>query len=303
MLRTRARWVFRPGEVELAQVVMRSPRVIVGHTRARGLPVLELGGARPLRGRGWLWLVRRGEAFVETPAGEQILREGEVLGAPQGRLLRTTPSVDLLQVYFPYAEVRAIEGGLGASEAALMERLVTALGSAGPTENLDRLSELAGALGASTLQRLAREMRTPSTLDSAHRIADLLSAHVSQLDRQPALVDFARRLQQDERRASESLSRHIRTFHAGFKGWRDYLHTLRLELAMGLLAERVAPVKTVAEWLGYRAPHALYHALGRRGLSPDSLRPARGHRPPGGAVPRKPSSPRGPFGASCRSMR
>lgn len=251
------------------QDVWRHPSLIVARTRTRALTTMELGGGANRRNRTWVWIVREGEANLETTRGGVIVRAGEVfVGSEENaRLVRTSEDCDFVQlVGTPSWDSVHEHAKLDAGQTARLVRLVDAL--RGPP-NAAPLSAFLDALtppglGHAGLVEAAETHADP--LDQ--RIAALVARTCSHLERHPGIDDLAGALGLPERRASERVGSYFRRYHLSFEGWRSYVATLRIELAWNLLGGRRLRSTEIATRLGYRSAPALYHALHRRGLTP-----------------------------------
>lgn len=267
---TRATWRFRP-EVEITQRALRASGGIVARVRSRGLPALEIGGGAARGNRRWLWSVARGEAYLETSRGGAIVRAGEIRVEAEGtaRLLHTSADADLVVGHFDGVGAPSLDGRLDRGGRAAHAALLATLEVGDPQASARAVQRLGDVLGLPELGA-AFYVAPP---DPGHaRVAEVVSRRSSRLAEFPAMVDFAEALGRPERRVSETLADYFRAYHASFSGWRSYLSTLRVELALGLLADPRHKTSDIATWLGYRGAPAMYHALARRGLSPDLLR-------------------------------
>lgn len=128
------------------------------------------------------------------------------------------------------------------------------------------------ALGLLGLPAPSLSART-STEDQ--RISRLLMSICKDWVRHPGLDDISDSLGLSIGRTSEILRAYFPRYHSTFDGWRSYAATMRTELAFGMLDARRSSARAVAEWLGYRAPTSMYHALERRNLKPRSVRASR----------------------------
>ncbi len=275
MLITAQRWALVPGEVEMQQQALRHEGLIVARTRTLNLPAMELGGGSQPRERTWAWLVLEGEAHLRTRQGGQLVRAGEVFTDREdgAALLKTTPNAHLIQLVFASSESDCAlpKGALCRATLDLSQRLAFSLAQTSPQNARANLRQIARALGLPDLER-GLEPSVETKAEDA-RLAALVSRQSQALDAHPGVDDFASALGKNERRTSEVLGRYFRRYHASFRGWRAYLATLRVELALGLLCARPrARSEDIARWLGYRSSPAMYHALERRGLSPGAIR-------------------------------
>ncbi len=262
VLRTDYRWQLAD-DTWLAQRAYRAPGLLVGHARTRGFQAQELGGDRRESPGAFVFIAVSGELHVSTRGGEHIVRAGEALRAPAAgtALVGTSPHVELVVVLDRHAE------------AAPVERRSVPLETFGgdPLGWLTRsdggwLHEGRSAPGAWLDPARLRGARGHVPAPGARRLARLVSAHIGALDRYPGVDDLADALGMSERRASEALSAYFRRYHASFGGWRSYLSTVRVELALSAIRQRALPPKRLAARLGYRKVTSLYHALERRGF-------------------------------------
>lgn len=248
MLRTEVGWQLTD-DAWLAQRVHRAPDFLVGHTRARGLGARELGGNRTSLG-AFLFVAAAGELHVRSDAGERIVRAGQALRAPAAgtALVSTSPNVELVVVLDRSA--RGVDEAFGEVPLAGVEDPLRWLAALGP-----------GWVDADRFATARAHVPEPD----AQRLASLVASHIAVPERYPGVDDLAVALGRDERRTSAALGRYFRRYHASFGGWRSYLATIRVELALGALG--TMPASRLAERLGYRRATSLYHALERRGFT------------------------------------
>lgn len=269
MLATHPRWQLVPGAIEMHQDAWRHPAVIVARTRTRGLATMELGGGASPAPRTWVWIVREGEAHLETTRGGVIVRAGEVfVGSEEhARLVRTSERCDLLQVVGARSRDGVFEHApLDVGQRACARSLADALGGSPDPAPIATLLDVLTPPGLDRARVLDAAQTRADGVDQ--RIADLVARACSHLDRHPGVDDLAAWLGIPERRASERVGSYFRRHHASFDGWRSYVATLRVELAWNLLGGRRLRAAEIASRLGYRSAPALYHALHRRGLTP-----------------------------------
>ncbi|MEO0323933.1 MAG: hypothetical protein AAF447_13320 [Myxococcota bacterium] len=266
MLRTRYRWQLSD-EAWLAQRVYRAPDFLVGHMKSQRFGAQELGGDRRASPGAWVFVAVSGELFVKTDAGEHVVRQGEALRAraPGTALLGSTPDVELLAILD-----RKAEGG----PPELRPVPLATLGD----DPLGWLSRSDGGwlhdpghapnwLDPERLRQVQGHVPSPAT----RRMAQLVSEHIAALERYPGVDDLAAELGLSERRTSEALGAYFRRYHASYGGWRSYLSTTRIELALSTLRQRAMAPARLAERLGYRKVTSLYHALERRGFAARAL--------------------------------
>ena len=266
MLRTAYRWQLSD-DAWLAQQVYRAPGFLVGHMRTQRFGAQELGGDRRTTPGTWVFVAVKGELFVRTDAGEHIVRAGEAMRAPAPgtALVGSTPDVELLAVLDRQTEGGAPElrpvplATMGDDPLGWLSRSDGGwLHDPGPS---------ADWLSRERLRQVRGHVPSPAT----RRLAQLVSDHIADLERHPGVDDLAASLGLSERRTSEALGAYFRRYHASYGGWRSYLSTTRIELALSTLRQRALAPSRLAERLGYRKVTSLYHALERRGFSVRAL--------------------------------
>lgn len=261
MLRTAQRWCF----VQSTLVVraLRTPELIVGVTRSERLPALELGGG--LSGnRFWAYVPMAGEARFRTRTGLVPLRVREWIRGGESELQLASTSADctLLQLL----DRRQSKGPLTREPCTPAQwlkatNLVADVVAGKPVDGFP--SEAFGEHFDAPREWAASP--APESL----RIADVVCRASERLADHPTMDELAEALALSPRRASEQVGAYFRQYHASFHGWRRYLATVRLELALSLLTMGDTRSEDVARALGYRSGPAMYRALRRRGVSPE----------------------------------
>ncbi|MBL8685042.1 MAG: hypothetical protein JNK05_38050 [Myxococcales bacterium] len=288
MLLTRQLWRL-DDTLSMRHAVLRHERLVIAHSRTRGMGTMELGGGQSPRGRGWVWVVLEGEAYVEHQTNAHIVRRGETLVGTDAtsRLVATSADVRLLQFVFEDGSETSLARStrLDAATIARLVRCADAVdadGQLGPARQC-AIEDAVDALGVRGLDvPLVRACAEVAPPPAVARLSEVVTALAATLSTHPGIDDLARALGLDERRASELAGAYFARYHPGFDGWRSYLATLRAELAWSLLPTGRRSSSDLARWLGYRTPTSMYHALERRGLSararPLIEKPTRGAR-------------------------
>jgi AraC-like DNA-binding protein len=99
-----------------------------------------------------------------------------------------------------------------------------------------------------------------------------LDAHLSALDRSPAIEDLAAELGWNARRIHRSIKTLSERFGMAWSDWRSALQAHRMLAATRLLSAPGATTEGVARLAGFRSPTSLCHAFANAGLpSPGAL--------------------------------
>ncbi|MEM7605335.1 MAG: hypothetical protein AAF411_08255 [Myxococcota bacterium] len=272
MLRTAQRWCF--GQSTLEVRALRTPELIVGVTRSERLPALELGGG--LSGhRFWAYVPMAGEARFRTRTGLVTLGAREWIRGGESELQLASTSADctLLQLLDrPHSEGPLTREPCSSAQWLKATNLVADVVAEQPGDGFP--SEAFGEHFDAPREWAASP--APASLRMSY------AARASAWRTIPPWTNLPRRLRflRDARlnRSARTFASTTRAFMAGaatwrryasFHGWRRYLATVRLELALGLLTMGDMRSEDVARALGYRSGPAMYRALRRRGVSPE----------------------------------